>query len=145
MCANSIRRLLLLSFLLASSIAASAELPFRVGSYEITTRTIMPNLAENLRYATTQEQHCLSTADPVLLFPVIHHESLQGCRFANRRQMDTMMVYELICKSSQVARGIAKIEFLPERVSAVLDIQMGGKNMTFSQHSNALWQQDCAP
>ncbi len=142
---HPVRFFTMCTLLLLNSNTGSTESLFRSGDYEITARTILPNLAENLRYATLQEQRCLHETDLASVFPILRHESLQGCRLDNERHQNTDVYYQLICKSSQVANGVAKLELKADRINGVLDIQMGGKNMTFSQRIEALWQQDCAP
>ena len=142
---HSVRFFTACTLLLLNSNVWSTESLFRPGDYAITARTIMPNLAENLRYAAIQEQRCLHEANLASVFPILRHESFQGCRLDNERHQNTDVYYQLVCKSSQVANGVAKLELKPDRINGVLDIQMGGKNMTFSQRIEAQWQQDCKP
>ena len=94
----------------------------------------MPNLEENLRYATTREQHCVNIADIEAFFPILRHPSLDGCHLDR---------YRLVCANPQVATGTARLDAVGERVAGLLQIKMGGKNMTFSQRIEAVRQRDC--
>lgn len=67
----------------------------------------MPNLEENLRYATTRERRCLHAHEP--------------------------------------ASGAASLEGAPERVTGILEVKMGGKNMTFAQRVEAVRRGECEP
>jgi hypothetical protein len=106
------------------------------GVYDITARTEMPHLEENLRYATTRERRCLRVDDVASLFPVLHHPSLEGCRVVGEL---------LVCSSREVATGTVRMEHAPGRVSGVLEVKMGGKNMTFAQRVEAIRRGACEP
>jgi hypothetical protein len=105
------------------------------GLYEITARTVMPNLEENLRYATTREQRCMDLEDWDSWFPILRHPSLEGCHLDER--------YRLVCANPQVATGTARLDGAGERVAGVLEVKMGGKNMTFFQRIEAVRQRAC--
>jgi hypothetical protein len=130
--------------LLCSAACASgyADPP---GLYEITARTVMPHLEENLRYAVTQEQRCLQLEELAALFPILRHPSLEGCRLADERRRGSNVRYGLVCVNPQVASGTAQLDAAGEHIAGILEIKMGGKNMTFSQRIEALRQGDCAP
>ena len=113
------------------------------GTYEITAQTVMPHLEENLRYATTRERRCLRSHELPGVFPVLHHPSLQGCKLGNGSRLDDTIRYLLACESPQVATGIARLNMGPGRIAGVLEITMGGKNMTFSQRIDATRQGEC--
>jgi len=119
---------------LAAAAWASGEAP-RPGIYDITARTQMPHLEENLRYATVRERRCLQAHDLATLFPILRHPSLKGCKLG--------IDYALTCASPQVATGSARLDTAPGRISGNLEIKMGGKNMTFSEHIDAVRQGDC--
>ena len=55
----------------------------------------------------------------------------------------TKIALQLICKSIQVATGTATLTLKPNQIVGSLEIQMGGKNMTFSQRMQAIRQADC--
>jgi hypothetical protein len=111
--------------------AAGAAEP---GVYDVTASTEMPHLEENLRYATTRERRCLGADDFASLFPVLRHPSLEGCRLAGNL---------LVCASPEVATGAVRMEQAPGRVSGVLEVKMGGKNMTFAQRVEAVRRGPC--
>jgi hypothetical protein len=106
------------------------------GAYDITASTEMPHLEENLRYATVRERRCVR--ELASFFPILQHPSLEGCRLAGDR---------LVCASPEVATGTVRLDEAPgrARVSAVLEIKMGGKNMTFAQRVDAVRLGDCEP
>jgi hypothetical protein len=128
--------------LLCTAAWASDE-AVRAGTYEITVQTVMPHLEENLRYATTRERCCLRSHELPSVFPVLHHPSLQGCKLGNERRRGDTIRYLLGCESPQVATGIARLNIGPSRIVGVLEITMGGKNMTFSQRIEAARQGEC--
>jgi len=105
----------------------------------------MPHLEENLRYATTREQRCLRLDELAALFPVLRHPSLEGCRLDEERRRGSSIRYRLVCASPQVASGTARLDVAGERIAGILDVKMGGKNMTFSQRIEAVRQGDCEP
>jgi hypothetical protein len=119
---------------LAAAAWASGGAP-DPGIYEITASTQMPHLEENLRYATTRERRCLQAHDLAALFPILRHPSLEGCKLG--------IDYALSCASPQVATGYAHFDTAPGRISASLEIKMGGTNMTFSERIDAVRQGDC--
>ena len=123
--------------------AWASEEEVRPGVYEITVQTVMPHLEENLRYATTRERHCLRGPKLSSLFPVLHHPSLQGCKLGDERRSGDAIHYVLGCENPQVATGIARLDIGPGRVAGVLEVTMGGKNMTFSQRIEAARQGEC--
>jgi hypothetical protein len=95
----------------------------------------MPNLEENLRYATTREQRCVNLDDFDSLFPILSHPSLEGCHLDVR--------YRLVCANPQIATGAARVYGAGERIAGILEVKMGGKNMTFSQRIEAVRRRDC--
>jgi hypothetical protein len=103
----------------------------------------MPHLEENLRYATTHEQRCVQPSDLAALFPILRHPSLEGCHLDEERRHDSSIRYRLVCANPQVASGTARLDAAGERIAGILEVKMGGKNMTFSQHIEALRQRDC--
>jgi hypothetical protein len=105
------------------------------GAYDITAVTAMPHLEENLRYATTRERRCLRGDEVASLFSMLQHPSLEGCTLAGDL---------LVCASPQVATGSVRLDEAPGRVTGVLEIKMGGKNMTFAQRIEAVRLGDCA-
>jgi hypothetical protein len=116
------------------SIAWASSLALESGAYDITASTEMPHLEENLRYATVRERRCVR--EPGSLFPILQHPSLEGCRLAGAL---------LVCTSPDVATGSVRLDEAPGRLRAVLEIKMGGKNMTFAQRVEAVRLGECEP
>jgi hypothetical protein len=105
----------------------------------------MPHLEENLRYATTRELRCLRAQEFSSVFPILHHQSLAGCELGHQSRRGDTLRYLLVCANPQVATGVARLEAGAGRVVGVLEIKMGGKNMTFAQRIEALRQGACEP
>lgn len=104
------------------------------GDYKITVETIMPNLEENLRYATVHDQKCLNTQDVTTLFPILQHKSFKDCVLVDdKTAAEQGEFFLLTCQNTNSASGTARLFVNPERIYAILKIKMGGKNMTFSQ------------
>ena len=115
------------------------------GTYEIIAEIAMPHLEENLRYATTRERRCLHGHELSSIFPILHHQSLAGCKLGDESRRGDTIRYLLVCASPQVATGVARLDAGPGRVVGVLEIKMGGKNMTFAQRIEAARQSECGP
>ena len=103
------------------------------GTYELTVETLLPNLEENLRYATTQQRHCLGTQEATTLFPILRHPAFTGCVLSGDQTVEDRLEYSLECSNPEAATGVAHLSVSPTGISGVLDIKMGGKNMTLSQ------------
>lgn len=105
----------------------------------------MPNLEENLRYATARERRCLRAHEISSVFPVLRHPSLEGCKLAEESRHGDAIRYVLVCASPEVATGAARLDGGPDRVAGVLEVKMGGKNMTFTQRIEAVRRGECEP
>ena len=122
---------LLSSLALACSFARAGDVTSRV--YELVTETGMPHLEENLRYTTTREKRCLDHTQLATAFPVLNHASLKGCALGDEtRERDTIS-YELICAGGNATKGNAVWQIGEHRISGVLNLKLGGKNLTFYQ------------
>lgn len=133
-----------LLFLLCAVAWASAG-AVEPGRYEIVARTEMPHLEESLRYATTRERRCLRGDELASVFPILRHPSLEGCTLGDERRRGDAIRYRLACASPQVATGTARLDEGPGRIAGILEIKMGGKNMTFAQRVEAVRQGECEP
>ena len=107
------------------------------GLYEVRTHTGMPHLDENLRYAVVTEQRCLDPQDLSTVFWMLGDASLQGCKLAKVQGEPAHAVYALQCSGGHGASGDAHWELTPRRLSGVLNVRLGGKNMTFYQRITA--------
>jgi len=118
----------------AISLSANAAVvPLTPGEYDLTIETMLPHLEEALRYATTRTHPCLREADATSLFPLLRHAAFAGCSLVPDVDTGDTVRFTLQCKNSQAASGSATFEVGARYFSAVLDIKMGGKNMTLSQ------------
>jgi hypothetical protein len=91
---------------------------------------LLPHLEEALRYATTRDERCLGAPAADTLFPVLRHEAFAGCTLVATGEVN---VFALRCRNAQAASGRATIEVAGAALTAVLEIKMGGKNMTLAQ------------
>ena len=143
---TGIRSLLLL--LLVLPVIGATNNSIVNGLYRIESRLIMPNLAENLRYARQAESHCLQseslpTLQYSLLLPILRHVSLTDCQLQPYRIQPKSIDLNLLCQGEKSATGVARIYVTGDLIRSNLDVRMGGKNMTFSQNSTAVRQSDC--
>lgn len=128
--------LLWLAGLLATAslpAAAAAPVALAPGEYELTTETVLPHLEEALRYATTRTRQCLQAPEATDLFPLLRHQAFTGCTLASDAKAGDGLHYSLQCRNPEAASGSAVFELDGSRISAVLELKMGGKNMTLSQ------------
>jgi Protein of unknown function (DUF3617) len=127
------------AWMLLATVSAGANpddaLP--AGFYEVTTETLMPHLEENLRYSNTQVRRCLRTQDLALAFPALGYPALQGCRLGDPRRESDSLSYALSCNGNQGTRGTAHWTLDATTLRGVLEVRLGGKNMTFSQRVTA--------
>lgn len=113
------------------------------GMYEISTEMLMPHLEDNLRYARTRERRCIRDHAVSDFFPILRHESLNGCTLAAGTESGAVIYYPLVCDGSNGTTGTAQLQGDAGRVAGELAIRMGGKNMTFSQRIEAKREGDC--
>ena len=130
----------LVAFSMLVPFAVCADTPIRPGVYEIDVETLMPHLEENLRYAHIRLYRCLRREDLPLLFPVLEHKSLAGCRLDGVGRDEA---FQLVCENRATATGRAHLKVTGDTVFGELNVKMGGKNMTFSQRVDARWQTSC--
>ena len=133
--AQLVRLQLLGALLAATSLSGNAATPAAVppGEYELTIETVLPHLEEALRYATTRARQCLREPDATGIFPLLRHQAFTGCDLVPGTEARDGLHFTLKCTNPEAASGSAVFALDGNRVSAVLDIKMGGKNMTLSQ------------
>src|SRR6185369_5498701 len=95
--------------------------------------TVLPHLEEALRYATTRTRQCLREPDAASLFPLLQHQAFTGCTLVPDAQARDKLRFILQCRNPEAASGSAVFDVDANSVAAVLEIKMGGKNMTLSQ------------
>ncbi|MFZ2652937.1 MAG: hypothetical protein WA210_22785 [Burkholderiaceae bacterium] len=131
---------------LSAAAHAADLLPRRL--YEMSTRTGMPHLEENLRYAVVTQQRCLSPHDLSSVFWMLDEVSLQDCRLIEvvddkRLDPQTTALYKLRCTGGHGTSGEAQWELAAQQLTGVLNVRLGGKNMTFYQRITAKPIGDC--
>jgi hypothetical protein len=129
------RTLILVSTFAALSIPASETTTARL--YEVITETGMPHLEENLRYAVTRENRCLTDEELVSVFPILQHPSLADCKLQRDRRDANVDSYLLICEAGHGTTGNASWRVGEQLIEGQLDVKLGGKNMTFFQRVTA--------
>jgi hypothetical protein len=132
--ATKIVVLLLAIGICAPARAADAP-PVRL--YEITTETGMPHLEENLRYAITHEERCLSEEQLFVGFPVLNHVALRDCTLSPEGRNAEAVSYLLACNGGHGTTGHALWRLDEAQLRGRLDVKLGGKNMTFYQRVTA--------
>jgi hypothetical protein len=103
--------------------------------YEITAETGMPHLEENLRYAVTREERCLTESELFSSFPVLSHPSLAGCRLGDEQRETDVVTLNLSCGNG--TSGTARWRLGSSVLQGTLSVKLGGKNMTFFQRLTA--------
>jgi hypothetical protein len=116
------------------ALGASTVDPPRL--YDLTAATTMPHLEENLRYTMERTQRCLGRDDLTSAFPILQHPSLAGCTLREISRDENTLSYQLICARSAGTIGRATWHVGEHTLRGTLDVKLGGKNMTFSQHIN---------
>jgi hypothetical protein len=130
----------------AASIVAAPLTPAQAaqpGVYEISAETLMPHLEDNLRYARTTGRECISDGAASGFFPILRHHSLNGCKLAAGERRGYATYHSLACDGTNGTIGTAELRGDAEHVAGTLKVQMGGKNMTFSQRIVAKRIGDC--
>jgi hypothetical protein len=119
----------------AMSLTANAATPVGLnpGEYDLTAQTVLPHLEEALRYATSRTRQCLRVLEATSLFPLLQHQAFAGCNLVPDTNANDGERFRLQCKNPEAASGVAAFEVSASHISAVLELKMGGKNMTLSQ------------
>ena len=99
------RTLSLVSAFTAVSIPASETTPARL--YEVITETGMPHLEENLRYAVTRENRCLTGEELASAFPILKSASLADCKLRHESRHGDAVSYLLVCDGGHGTTGSA--------------------------------------
>ena len=136
----------LAGLLAAATWAVHAATPVAIppGEYDLTTQTVLPHLEEALRYATTRARQCLRQPDASALFPLLRHPAFAGCSLVPAAQAGEGLQFILRCANPEAASGSAVFVADAGQLSAVLEVKMGGKNMTLSQRLTAPRVGPCA-
>ena len=129
------RSLSLVSACAAVSLAAADTRPARL--YEVVTEIGMPHLEENLRYAVTRENRCLTDEDLATAFPILKSASLADCRLRHEGRHGDDVSYLLVCTGGHGTTGSASWRIGERLKVGTLTVKLGGKNMTFFQRVTA--------
>ena len=129
------RTLILVSAFTVASIPASDTAPARL--YEVITETGMPHLDENLRYAVTRENRCLTAEELVSVFPILKSASLADCKLRREGPQSDDVSYLLVCDGGHGTTGSASWHVAERSIVGTLNVKLGGKNMTFFQRVSA--------
>jgi hypothetical protein len=107
------------------------------------TETGMPNLEENLRYATTHETACLNPSELHDRFPILQSPALAGCHLSQPSESSSGTGFSLVCTNNHGTTGSALWTTYGVRSTGTLSIRLGGKNMTLYQRVTAISQGAC--
>jgi hypothetical protein len=124
------------------SLVSAFTMP--AGLYEVITETAMPHLEENLRYATTRENRCLTGADLASAFPILKSAPLADCSLGQGSRHGDLVSYLLICEGKHGTTGSADWRLGEQLIVGTLSVKLGGKNMTFFQRVTAKPLGPCA-
>lgn len=127
--------LCLIGAFIAVSASASETMP--AGLYQVITQTSMPHLEENLRYAVTRENRCLTAEDLASAFPILKSASLSDCKLRDESRHGDVVSYSLVCDGGHGTTGSANWRVGEQLIAGTLSVKLGGKNMTFFQHVSA--------
>jgi hypothetical protein len=127
--------LTLASAFAAVSIPASDTAPARL--YEVITETGMPHLEDNLRYAVTRENRCLTDEELPSAFPILKSASLADCKLQREGPHSDDASYLLVCDGGHGTTGSASWHVGERSIVGTLKVKLGGKNMTFFQRVTA--------
>lgn len=105
--------------------------------YEVIAETGMPHLDENLRYAVTRENRCLTGEELASAFPILESASLADCKLRHERRHGDVVSYLLVCNSGHGTTGTATWRLGEQLMVGTLNVKLGGKNMTFFQRVTA--------
>ena len=117
------------------NVPASETMPARL--YEVVTETGMPHLEENLRYAVTRENRCLTGEDLASAFPILKSASLADCKLRHESRHGDAVSYLLVCDGGHGTTGSARWRVGEQLMVGTLNVKLGGKNMTFFQRVTA--------
>jgi len=123
---------------------AAASEPFAPRLYAVTIETGLPHLEENLRYATQRSTLCLGENQLAFAFPVLRHPALDGCRLERSHGAADSLSFGLICRGGAGTTGGARWEVDAGHIRGVLEVKLGGKNMTFYQRIDGRVVGGCA-
>lgn len=87
----------------------------------------MPHLEENLRYAVTRSERCLTRDDFGSAFPILDHPSLAGCKLREQQRGEETLLYVLVCENSAETTGTARWQLGERLIRGTLDVRLGGK------------------
>jgi hypothetical protein len=124
--------------IVAMSLSATAAPLVSPGEYDLRTRMVMPHLDE-MRRSERHQRLCMDeAATAASLFPVLEQPALRGCTLDHAQADGPDTSFVLVCASSRVASGTARLSQDGNLIEGVLEVKMGGKNMTFAQYVAAV-------
>jgi hypothetical protein len=134
--------LVLLASSIMPSVPRAANFALEPGEYEVVSQMIMPHLDE-MRRIEKRQRLCIEADELAVLFPVMRQPALRGCVLDYPAEHARRTNYVLQCESARVASGTAWLSRTSGRINGMLEVKMGGKNMTFSQRSTAIRRGAC--
>lgn len=113
--------------------------------YDLVTEISMPNLDENMRYATTREQRCVVGGDLSRAFSMLEDVSLGDCRLVPADGTPQQRRQSLRCTGGHGTVGEATWSVEGPIIAGTLQVKLGGKNMTFHQRVRGRAIGPCTP
>jgi hypothetical protein len=113
--------------------------------YDLVTEISMPNLDENMRYATTRERRCVAAGDLSRAFSMLEDVSLSDCRLVPADVTTEAQRRSLHCTGGHGTVGEATWSIEGRTIAGTLQVKLGGKNMTFHQRVRGRAIGSCMP
>lgn len=121
----------------------AAEPRLQPGLYEVKSRVEMPNLGEVV--PARQVERCIradaSVAEAIRL--VLDNNPLRDCPSGTVTTSGDMLTFEIVCAGPNKPRAVAAFAVAKDRFDGLFRLNMGGKNMTMTEHQTARRIGDC--
>jgi hypothetical protein len=133
----------LITTAIAISPPVAAE-PLRPGLYEIAVRVLMPNVGDAI--GPTVEHRCLSNAAVAVgdTFSVMSKNNpLAACPRVAGASESQRITFQIVCEGPNMAKADASFDVFGDRFEGRIVMNMGGKNMTLSEHQVGRRIGDC--
>lgn len=129
------RRLTAMLVVLTGPAAAGS---LEQGLYDVEWSVTLPHVRAA---ATGVSTLCLG--GPGDLGPLGPNNPLAGCPASAARQEDDVIVVPIACPGVGAAHAIGRFRLRPDGFSGTIDMTMGGKNMTLTEHQRGRRRGPC--
>jgi hypothetical protein len=128
---------------LATAAAAAGEPALAPGLYQIEVRIALPNVQDVA--APMVFTRCISVPDVQSgrAFALLSDNPLKACDLVDYRVTDARAMYRIACPGPNKGSAVGMFELAPSAYRGVIDMNMGGKNMTMSETQVGRRTGDC--